>query len=398
MSSILGIFIVIGLCVLIYLVFRFLRFSSNQLPHEEEAFQHISVIHTNRSSNALFFVDTGYIIRWSNDTFKKWFGLDLGSELGMPLHQVIGHQLFQNSLAVFEQVLMGEEKVIEITLDLPSLGLRHLKRIYSPVVNSTGKVIGFTGQIEDQTAIQELQSQLSEVQADFLHLARATSHDIRESIRLIRSFSHLLGQQLQEEFTDEQGEYLGFVQSEAARADQVLKDIYTYASFSAQNLPSKAIPLHIVLQEVLAHMRPEIEELHAEIISDSLPTVEGNFPHLTQLFEQLLSNALTFQPANQAPIIHIGWEKMGEYAQITIRDNGIGIPSEYHDQIFNIFRRLHAQSAYPGSGIGLTICKKIVSRLGGKIWVSPQPQGAAFSFTLPLVRTIAKVDLPKPLL
>lgn len=358
---------------------------SSPLSPPEQVSKSIESHFAEQSKDALLFVDVSYRIQWANPVFRQWFNLAPHSPLDIPLESIIGTQLFQHSLPAFEQVFQGKEQVINITLSLPKLGERHLQRIYRPVYDSHQRIIGFTGVIQDQTTAHQIRNSLLHAKQEFEHMAQATAHDMRESLRLIRSFSTLLSQQLSAELSHDQLEYLSFIQFESSRMDQFVRDLHQYAQLGLYRSTPEPISMSYVVEEVRHLLRDQIIKTKAEISWASLPTIEGMTKDVTELMCQLLSNALTFQSPSHPPLIHIDWQAVGPYAEISVRDNGIGIAKEHQEQIFSIFRRLHSRSAYPGSGIGLASCKKIIELHRGKIWVeSEQNEGSTFRFTLPL--------------
>ena len=146
--------------------------------------------------------------------------------------------------------------------------------------------------------------------------------------------------------------------------------------------PCRSTPV-AALRQALDNLHESIQETGAEITHGELPTIRADLSQLAQLFQNLIGNALKFR-SEAPPKIHVDACREGDYWRFSVRDNGIGIDAQFQDQIFQIFRRLHTQKQYAGTGIGLAICKKIVDRHGGRIWIESEPgQGATFCFTLP---------------
>jgi light-regulated signal transduction histidine kinase (bacteriophytochrome) len=167
------------------------------------------------------------------------------------------------------------------------------------------------------------------------------------------------------------------------RMDRLLTDLLAYShQFSASEQPLSSVHAEGALQGALLSLEKPIRESGAEITYDPLPTLPFDFNQLSQIFRQLIANAITFRSA-EAPRIHISSTEDDDFFTLSVRDNGMGIDLPYHEQIFGIFKRLHGRE-YPGTGIGLAICKRIVEQRGGRIWVeSESGQGATFRFALP---------------
>ena len=165
----------------------------------------------------------------------------------------------------------------------------------------------------------------------------------------------------------------------------IINDLLTLSRVSTRNTPFSRVDAKLALDKALANLRLAIEEAGARIICDSLPVLNADGSQLTQLFQNLVGNAIKFHGSNP-PCVEIGAELRNEEWVFHVRDNGIGIAPEYFERIFLMFQRLHTKKEYPGTGIGLTICKKIIERHGGRIWVESEPgKGTAFCFAIPTV-------------
>lgn len=224
---------------------------------------------------------------------------------------------------------------------------------------------------------------------DLEQFAYVTSHDLREPLRNVTSFAQLLAQRYKTKLDAEADEFIGFITDGVARMNVLIDDLLTYShvgKISAQTSMNSAT----VFAEVLADMRTTLKETSTVVTYDALPTLDGDAREWRQLFQNLLGNAVKFH-GTEAPRIHVSAERKhdpklkGELAWIfSIKDNGIGIEDAFSDRIFIIFQRLHNRSEYPGTGIGLAICKKIVERHEGRIWVESQPgKGSIFRFSIP---------------
>jgi chemotaxis family two-component system sensor kinase Cph1 len=240
---------------------------------------------------------------------------------------------------------------------------------------------------ELRAAVESLTAQLRTEQKahneELRQFAYTISHDLREPIRMIASYTQLLERRYQAQLDDDGREFMRYILEAVQRMDRLLADLLTY-SHQFRTLEKAPPPVHAegALQGVLLNMEKAIRESGAEITYDSLPTVRFDFNQLSQLFRQLLANAITFR-GTEPPRIHISATEENDSFTLAVRDNGIGIDPRYHDQIFGIFKRLHGRE-YPGTGIGLAICKRIVEQHGGRISVqSESGKGATFLIALP---------------
>jgi light-regulated signal transduction histidine kinase (bacteriophytochrome) len=228
----------------------------------------------------------------------------------------------------------------------------------------------------------ELQRSNRELQ----QFAYTVSHDLREPLRMVKSYLGLLEKRYQDQLDEAAEEFIHFAVDGAARMDGLIQDLLAYARVDTQGKDFVPVDCDAIVQQVLGVLRFRIEEQDAQVTRDPLPTVMGDRTQIMQLFQNLISNALKFQPRDRGvpTRVHVSAEAQDARWQFVVRDNGIGIPSDQQARLFGIFQRLHTQEEYEGSGIGLAICKKIVERHGGRIWLeSEMGEGTTFYFTLP---------------
>lgn len=218
---------------------------------------------------------------------------------------------------------------------------------------------------------------------DLNQFAYAASHDLQEPLRMVALYSQMLQRKYGSQLDSEADQYIGFIVGGARRMEMLLKDLLAYSQTGAATEgPAQPIPCETVVRKVLLNLQASIEQSGAAITWDSLPTVQAHEVRLVQLFQNLVGNAIKYR-SEQAPKIHITAQRREQDWLLAVEDNGIGIEPEYAQQIFGIFKRLHGQN-YPGTGIGLAICQRIVERYGCRIWVESKPgQGSRFFFTLP---------------
>jgi light-regulated signal transduction histidine kinase (bacteriophytochrome) len=261
-------------------------------------------------------------------------------------------------------------------------------------------MIGCHIDISDRKAIeaqlQQLNQELNRSNQDLEQFAYIASHDLQEPLRAIISYSQLLaenyGAVLSEPLAQES---LSFIIDGGQRMRQLIQDLLAYSRIGSQTLDRRSVDMNHSLAEILQNLQVQIAESQATITSDHLPILYADRTQLIQLLQNLINNALKFRRVTP-PQIHIGTMILAptvntasrkpsspEHYVIFVRDNGIGIKPQYLEQIFDIFRRLHTRQQFPGTGIGLAICKKIVERHGGEMWATSEwGEGSTFFFTL----------------
>ena len=231
----------------------------------------------------------------------------------------------------------------------------------------------------------DLEAALDEVEASNERLeqfASIASHDLREPLRMVSSYLSLLEDRYGDDLDDDGREFLAFAVDGAERMRSMIESLLAYSRVDAAEPPTEPVALEAALEDALADLRVQIDERDAEIVADPLPSVRGDEDQFRQLFQNLVSNALAY--ADGPPRIRVAADRRDGDWQISVRDNGIGIEPAAQERIFEIFQRLHAADEREGSGIGLALCRRIVERHGGEIWVDSEPgAGSTFSFTLP---------------
>ena len=193
----------------------------------------------------------------------------------------------------------------------------------------------------------------------------------------------LLQQRYQSKLDERADEYIGHAVDGSNRMQQLINDLLDFSRVERKGNPFKTTDMNHVLQMALASLHVAIAESGAQITSDPLPTVMADAGQLTQVLQNLIGNAIKFR--GEEPLkVHVGAEKIENGWQFAVRDNGIGIDPQYFERVFLIFQRLHTRSKYPGTGIGLALCKKIIERHGGRMWIQSEVKhGATFFFTIP---------------
>jgi light-regulated signal transduction histidine kinase (bacteriophytochrome) len=245
--------------------------------------------------------------------------------------------------------------------------------------------------VADRTAeLSERAKDLARSNSELQQFAYVASHDLQEPLRMVASFTQLLAKRYSEKLDDDARDFINYAVDGATRMQTLISDLLNYSRVGTQGKPLVPTDCEAQFKRVLETLQLHIEESGAVIESDTLPMVMADPQQLGQLFQNLLTNAIKFH-GEKPPHVRISTERNGNDWKISVRDNGIGISAEHADRIFIIFQRLHTKTEYPGTGIGLAICKKIVERHGGRIWIEPSPGGGTtFCFTISAAEKQAK--------
>jgi PAS domain S-box-containing protein len=251
------------------------------------------------------------------------------------------------------------------------------------VLNTISLVEEITYRRQAEEALAAQAAELARSNADLQQFAWVTSHDLREPIRNLIAFSQLVSLRYKDKLDDEGRRALEFMESSSRRMESLVRDLLTYSRVvNAEERGFTRVSLSAVLDWAMSNLRVSLDDAQATVQRSELPDVCGDEVQLVQLLQNLLSNALKYR--GDAPLdIHVSGSKKDGVVEIAVKDNGIGIDPRYHDRVFGLFKRLHGPEIQ-GTGLGLTICRKIVERHGGTIRVESEPgEGATFLFTLP---------------
>jgi signal transduction histidine kinase len=234
-----------------------------------------------------------------------------------------------------------------------------------------------------EEALKEKTEELARSNQDLEQFASVASHDLQEPLRMVTSYVQLLARRYQSRLDADAEEFINFAVDGATRMHTLINDLLAYSRVGTGGKPFEPTNCETILQQSLDNLQVTMEESGAVVTHDSLPTVMADDLQLGQLFQNLIGNAIKFH-GEEPPRVHVSARPEGDRWIFSVRDNGIGIAPEYAERIFIIFQRFHSREEYPGTGIGLAVCKKIVERHGGCIWVESElGKGATFYFTLP---------------
>ena len=258
--------------------------------------------------------------------------------------------------------------------------------------------MGTSTDIHDQkTANEQLEKMVAERTMELLESNRelaisnkdlelfafVASHDLKEPLRMVSNYLELLAKTFEGKLDDEQKEFMGYISSGAVRMNALISDLLNYSRVNRNPGPLQKLDANEIIKIISQNLATRIDETHAKIKTSTLPVYTGIESQQIQLFQNLISNAIKFRHPDRNPVIEISAQNKGDNWEFAIKDNGIGIPVKFHDKVFEIFQRLN-NSENSGTGIGLSICKKVAELNGGKIWFeSTQGKGSTFFFTIP---------------
>jgi PAS domain S-box-containing protein len=261
----------------------------------------------------------------------------------------------------------------------------------SPIYDTRGNLVAIstisydiTERMRTERELRERTQELARSNAELEQFAYVASHDLQEPLRMVASYLQLLSKRYEGRLDKDADDFINFAVEGAMRMKQLINDLLDY-SRAGRGPEPRPVELSRALERALASLALTVEENHAALMVDALPRVMGDEARLAEVFQNLISNSLKFR-STEAPRIRIGAAREDGCWTISVSDNGIGIDPEYKERIFVMFQRLHGREEYSGTGIGLAICKRIIERIGGRIWAeSGSGCGATFRFTLPAV-------------
>jgi PAS domain S-box-containing protein len=332
-------------------------------------------------------------IVYANAAAERMFGHAPGTLQGMPLTELMPAHYREAHAAGLQRFLAGGEgRVVGRSVELSGLRAdgEEFPLELSLAAWEEGGQRRFTGILRDVTdrheAARELERanrELARSNAELEQFAYVASHDLQEPLRMVASYVQLLQRRYQGRLDPDADEFIRYAVEGAQRMQALINALLAYSRVGREGTALGLVDLGEVMRRVLDNLRTAIEEQGAVVTHDPLPVVRGDPNQFGQVLQNLLANALKFRGPH-APRIHVGAERDDVAWTITVEDNGIGIDPRFHDRIFVIFQRLHTRDQYEGTGIGLSLCKKIVERRGGRIGVESIPgEGATFRFTIP---------------
>jgi light-regulated signal transduction histidine kinase (bacteriophytochrome) len=272
----------------------------------------------------------------------------------------------------------------------------YLNQWYSVSASSPKKgafAVTFTNITARKKAEQELEKIMEDLRRSNTELeqfAYVVSHDLQEPLRMVASFTQLLQKRYQDKLDDEANEFINFAVDGATRMQGLINDLLTFSRIGTKGVSFNPTDMNVILENVLANIQQSTIEAEAEITMDPLPVIIADGLQMTQILQNLISNAIKFRGKSSISI-HVSGENQPDKWVFSVRDNGIGIDPKHFEKIFVIFQRLHNRDEYEGTGIGLAVCKRIIHRHGGKIWVESElGKGSTFYFSIPKKEVVQK--------
>jgi len=310
-----------------------------------------------------------------------------------------GHIIIQRNISapiIHHDQVIGMFQVANKEIDYRETDIQLLESIanaVAPVLNA--RLQRDRKEKERRRAEEKLKVVMADLERSNKELeqfAYVASHDLQEPLRMVSSYTQLLADRYKDKLDQNANDYINFAVDGANRMQRLIQDLLSYSRVTTRGKSLAPVDTHAALGEAILNLQTAIKESGAMVTNDDLPTINADYTQLVQLFQNLIANGIKFHGATP-PRIHISANKKGNEWVFSIKDNGIGIEPQYSQKIFVVFQRLHAGNKYPGTGIGLAICSRIVQRHGGRIWVESElGKGATFFFTLPAGKDEGRVE------
>ena len=296
---------------------------------------------------------------------------------------------------LFEDILPKNTRFdnFEVEHDFPIIGrkimLLNARRIYRKDIGTQMILLAIEDITEHKRREEELKKlseELARSNTDLRDFAYVASHDLKKPLQSIEGFAKLLARRYKGKLDAKADEFIEYIGSGVYRMQELIKDLLEYSQIGAKEKKVKPTDCRLIVEKAVGNLQAAIEESKAVVTYDELPTVMVDTPQMISLFQNLIDNAIKFR-GEDVPRVHISAERKGDEWVFSIRDNGIGIEPKDAQRIFGMFQRLHGSTDYPGTGIGLSICKKIIERHGGRIWLESETgKGSTFYFTMPCMQ------------
>jgi PAS domain S-box-containing protein len=356
----------------------------------QEAYRHLATI-VETSNDAIIGMDlAGRFISW-NAAAERLYGYSPAETIGQSTEIIVPVERHQEPAQILDSIQRGQSIAPFETVRMTKDGRRvHVSLTVSPLTDHEGRTTGASIIARDiskrkraEETLRERTLALERSNQELEQFAYVASHDLQEPLRMVTSYMQLLARRYQGQLDADADAFIAFAVDGANRMKNLIDDLLAYSRIGTRGKALAPVDSGALLAQVLTDLQFTIEESRAKITYDPLPTVVADRSQLAQVFRNLVGNAFKFR-SDQPPVVHISVARQEDDWVFSVHDNGIGIDPEYGERIFVIFQRLHNREEYPGTGIGLAICKKIVERHGGRIWVESEPgYGSIFHFTLP---------------
>ena len=348
------------------------------------------------------FIDIGALQVEDLEHYMQLFSQLIQGETINSIHvEIRGPQDDPRWLEVFPVLLKQDDEIFAIqaiSRDITERKLaedelhRYQENLEDLVADRTAALEVMNGELQREITERELAQeimmhqtqQLAQSNAELEQFAYVASHDLREPLRKIKSYTELLAKRYDGQLDERADKYIFYIVDGATRMQQLIADLLTYSRAGRAELVLEEVPFTAVVDKALNDLELAIRESEAKITWDEMPTLSLDVQQMTRVLQNLIGNAIKFR-GEKVPEVHISSQQQGDEWHFVVSDNGIGIDPQYLERVFLIFQRLHTRTDYPGTGIGLAVCKKIVENHNGRIWAESEPdQGTTFHFTLPL--------------
>lgn len=323
------------------------------------------------------------ITSW-NRAAERLYGYTESEAVGQPISMIVPEEQADDLKEIMRHILAGEGVEHHETQRMRKDGsLVDVSLSISPVKDGLGCVVGAAVTARDIGVQRRQQEELLRSNSELEQFAFVASHDLQEPLRMVGSYVQLLERNYADVLDDEGREFIAYAVDGAKRMQSLIDDLLAFSRIGTKGRDLVWVSADQALDEALSNLRVAIDECGAQITRDPLPRVRADVGQLVQLFQNLLGNSIKYR-RDDAPTIHVGVVDRDDEWQFSIEDDGIGIEPKFAERVFEVFQRLHTRAEYPGTGMGLAICKKIVERHLGRIWLETEAsEGASFMFTLP---------------
>ncbi len=333
----------------------------------------------------------GIITSW-NKGAERLFGYTAPEAIGQPITLLIPPDRLDEEPKIIERLERGERVDHFETLRRRKDGtLLDISLTISPIKDRNENIVGaskiardITDRKRAEAEQKRIEEELRRANQDLEQFAFSASHDLQEPLRSVKIYRELLVKDCGDAINEEAKEYLAYVHGGATRMEMLVRDLLGFTQVAKFDNPAEPADAGEALDSTLASLAGIIAETEARIKADPLPSLYVHGAHLQQLFQNLIGNAIKYRSPGIAPVVQITARRSSDQWLFTVADNGIGIDPEFKESIFGLFKRLHTSDEYSGTGIGLAICRRIVDRYHGRIWVESEPgRGSVFCFTFP---------------
>ncbi|HTU47190.1 MAG TPA: PAS domain S-box protein [Bryobacteraceae bacterium] len=356
-----------------------------------EAREHLAAI-VESSDDAIVSKDLNGIIRSWNRGAERIFGYTANEVIGQHISMLAPAEVADDIPRILGSISRGERVEHYQTKRKTKDGrILMVSLTVSPVRDASGRIVGaskvardITARVLQERALLEANAALLRSNADLQQFAYSASHDLKEPLRMVSAYVEMLRRKFGGKLGQSGDEYICYTIEGVSRMDRLLKDLVAYTHASTIDAEPEEIDAETILERALGNVETAIKDSGASISHTVLPRVRMHAFQLQQVFQNLIANSIRYR-SSDAPRIQIAAERRGAEWLFSVQDNGIGIDPQYKEQVFGIFKRLHSAAEYPGTGMGLAICERLIQRAGGRIWVESElGRGATFFFTVPV--------------